>query len=350
VPTVELVDLSALDTPKGTPKPLLAPVVITALRETFDRGGQAIVLYNRRGYATLVECGACGAGYECPSCGLAMTLHRAAWRLVCHYCGYTVAYSDECPVCHAHELAEEGKGTERIEEELAELFPDVAIARMDADTTAARGAHHHLLEGFRAGRTQLLVGTQIVAKGHDFPGVQTAVVVSADRGIRMPDFRASERTFSLLVQLAGRAGRGDVPGRVFVQTWKPDHYVLQHLGDPEGFLEAEARLRRQLRYPPQARLVLIRVEGVDRPATQRATADLARGLRTEARRFAGVDVLGPAPAALPRLVGRWRFQLILRGEQIGPFRAYLQAIRDSLSNAARQGVRVAWDVDPRHLM
>ncbi len=350
VPKVEVVDLSVIPKEKGVASPLLAPQVHLALQETFDRGGQAIVLYNRRGYATLVECGACGAAYECPSCGLAMTLHQVAARLQCHYCGYAVASSPICPVCRAPELAATGKGTERVEEQLAELFPNVRQARMDADTTAARGAIPHLLDRFRAGETQLLVGTQIVAKGHDFPGVHTAVVISADRGIRMPDFRAAERTYALLVQLAGRAGRGTVPGRVFVQSWKPDHPVFQYLDDVDAFLEAESRLRFQLKQPPHTRLCLVRLEAVDRTAAQRASSDLAKVLRAEMRAFPGVAVLGPAPAALPRLVGRWRFQLLIRGEQQGPYRQFLASCARRIAEGARGGVRVSWDVDPRHLM
>ncbi len=350
VPTVELVDLTAVDVPDGAERPLLAPVVEDALHTTFARGGQAIVLYNRRGYATLVECTACGSTYECPNCAISMTLHKGSRRVACHYCGLKLPYADRCPVCHAEALEESGKGTERIEEKLAALFPEVAVGRMDADTTAGRGAHHRILQAFRDGETQLLVGTQIVAKGHDFPGVHTAVVISADRGFRMPDFRAAERTAALLVQLAGRAGRGDVPGRVFVQTYKPDHYVLQHLDDLERFYDVELRLRTTLRYPPFSRLCLLRAEGVDRRAVLAEAEALGRDLRSEARRHPGVAVLGPAPAALPRLVGRWRFQLIVRGDQVRPLRGFLRVARARLEQGSRRGVRLHWDVDPRHLM
>jgi len=350
VPRVELVDLTAMEVPEGQPRPLLAPEVVGALRETFARGGQAIVLYNRRGYATMVECTSCGGTYECPNCGITMTLHRRAKVIACHYCGLKRPYESECPACHQPTLQELGKGTERIEETLKGLFPEVALARMDADTTAVRGAHHRILAAFRRGETQMLVGTQIVAKGHDFPGVHTAVVVSADHGFRLPDFRAAERTYALLVQVAGRAGRGTVPGRVFVQTWKPDHYVLQHLDDVPGFLATEARLRQALRYPPYTRLVLVRVDGVDRRQAVKAASDLARELRAEARRAEGVDVLGPAPAALARLVGRWRFQVILRGANTGVFRRFLEVNQARIEGAGHRGVRVTVDVDPRHLM
>lgn len=350
VPKIQLVDLSQLAVPEGSVRPLLAPEVEAALRATFARGGQAIVLYNRRGFATMVQCTSCGGTYECPNCGITMTLHRRAWLVVCHYCGLKRRYAEDCPSCGSGDLEELGKGTERVEDVLRATFPQIAQARMDADTTAARGAHQRILEAFRAGETQLLVGTQIVAKGHDFPHVHTAVVVSADRGFRMPDFRAAERTRALLVQLAGRAGRGEVAGEVFVQTWQPDHYALRHLHDLGRFYEVELRLRATMRYPPLSRLCLVRLEGVQRPKVLDLAQELARALRRGAVGHPGVAVLGPAPAALPRLVGRWRFQILLRGEQTRPFRVFMAEQAGALAKAARGGVRVSWDVDPRHLM
>ena len=350
VPRVELVDLSSLEVPEGEKRPLFAPQVESALRETFEAGQQAIVLYNRRGYATMVQCSSCGGTYECPNCGITMTLHRSARVTACHYCGLRTTYDGMCPVCKTATIEEMGKGTERICEELARLFPQVPQARMDADTTAVRGSHERILSAFRKGETQLLVGTQIVAKGHDFPGVQTAVVVSADHGFRLPDFRAAERTCSLLIQLAGRAGRGDKPGRVFVQTYKPDHYVLGHLDDLEGFFKMECRLRATLRYPPFTRLCLVRMDGVKRQEVLRAARDLAEKLREKAHEHGRVDVLGPSPAALPKLVGRWRFQIILRGDRTKHFSSYLREVRSKLQGAAKKGVRVHTDVDPRHLM
>jgi primosomal protein N' (replication factor Y) len=213
-----------------------------------------------------------------------------------------------------------------------------------------RGSHHRILEGFRHGETRALVGTQIVAKGHDFPDVHTAVVISADQGFRMPDFRAAERTFALLVQLAGRAGRGDVAGRVLVQTWKPDHYALQDLGDVDAFLQRELRLRKVMQYPPVTRLVLVRLDGVQREKVVEVASELGRTLRGRSRQVPQVDVLGPAPAALPKMVGRWRFQLILRGREVGPFRRWLASVSQVLSQAGGKGVRVTVDIDPRHLM
>ncbi len=350
VPSVELVDMKEVEPGEDGKRAVFAPACVDALRQTFAAEGQAIVLYNRRGYATMVQCTSCGGTYECPNCGITMTLHRAFRVMSCHYCGLKRPYSDDCPACHNPTLDELGKGTERIEEELTKLFPDIAMARMDADTTAVRGAHHRILSAFRDGDTRLLIGTQIVAKGHDFPGVHTAIVVSADHGLRIPDFRSAERTYALLVQMAGRAGRGDVPGRVLVQTWASQHYVLKHMDDLVGFYEREAHLREVLRYPPFTRLVLVRLDGVDRQAVTDVSHSLSRELRRAAGHFRDVGVLGPAQAAMAKLVGRWRWQIVLRGLDLGAFRRFLRAVRPTLEGAGKKGVRVSWDVDPRSLL
>ena len=228
---------------------------------------------------------------------------------------------------------------------------------MDADATSTRGAHHRILSDFRSGRVRLLVGTQLVAKGHDFPDVHVAAVVGVDHILMLPDFRSGERTFSLVTQLAGRAGRGEVAGRVLVQTRHADHFVFRQLsqgggeGDPDAFYVEEARQRRVLSYPPFSRLVLLRAEGADRDATQAVARDLARALRHEADpRAHRVDILGPEAAAMPRLVGRWRFQIILRGRDTARFRAWLTAVRGLIFAPGRNNVRVITDVDPRSLL
>jgi len=350
VPEVEVVDLNTVErTPEGR-VPLLSKEVEVALRQCFDNGGKAIVLYNRRGYATTVQCQDCGGSYVCPSCGVGLVLHMKQRTLTCHYCGFHRPFQRHCPACHSDNVEVLGRGTERVQEVLEERFPDIPIGRMDADTTSVRGAHHRLLEEFRKGETRLLVGTQIVAKGHDFPDVHVAVVVGADHILMMPDFRAAERTYALLVQLAGRAGRGDVTGRVLVQTHHPDHYVFRLLADYRTFHTEEARQRRLLHYPPFTRLVLIRVESSDRDAAMNAALDLARRLRVslEPHSPKPAQVLGPVPAALPRLVGRWRFQILVRGPKSAGFQKWLREADMSVSR--RKGVRLVIDVDPRHLM
>jgi primosomal protein N' (replication factor Y) len=240
-----------------------------------------------------------------------------------------------------------GRGTERVEEVVAAAFPGVPVGRMDADTTAERGAHARILDDFREGRTRLLVGTQVIAKGHDFPDVHVAAVLGVDHVLGMPDFRASERTFALVTQLIGRAGRGSVAGKVFLQTRHPDHPVFACVNDMAGFAEQEGRIRRTLGYPPTTRLVLVRLEGVDRTAALAAASEVARLARERAPGFPGVDVLGPTPAPLPRAVGRWRFQVFLRGRNLPTFRAFLKAVQPEWRSAP--GVRRIVDVDPRGL-
>ncbi len=346
VPDIELVNLN--DEPRDTDGrvPLVAEVTKDALQTAFANGGKAIVLYNRRGYATLVECVDCGASFSCPSCGVSLVLHQRHRTLICHYCGFHRNMPRSCPACSGT-LDVLGNGTERVEEVLAELFPDIPVARMDADTTSVRGSHHRILEDFREGRARLLVGTQIVAKGHDFPDVHVAAVLGADHVLAMPDFRSGERCFALITQLAGRAGRGDVPGRVLVQTRQPKHPVFQQLGDYERFATETLRTRQLLRYPPCSRLALLRIESPNRQAALDVAWDLQRRLRATADGEL-IRVLGPAIAALPRLVGRWRFQILLKGQEDTAWRSWLKAA-DFGARKAR-GVRVHVDVDPLHLL
>ena len=344
VPEVECIDMATVE-PVNEVRPLLSPRLVEALQGAFDAGGKAIVLYNRRGYATFVQCTGCGGSYECPSCGVSLVLHQQARTLICHYCGFHRPHTRDCPHCHGT-LEILGKGTERVEETLTETFPGIPVGRMDADTTRSRGAHHRILQDFSSGKIRLLVGTQMVAKGHDFPDVHVAAVIGGDHLLRMPDFRASERTFSLLTQLAGRAGRGDVPGRVLVQTHHPQHYALQHLGDYPTFFDLESRSRHLLAYPPYTRLVLLRVEGARKGEALSAAFQLATRLRgtVDGRR---VQVLGPAAAAMPKRVGRWRYQVVIRGVDQGALRRWLAEADLSIK---AKGVRLAVDVDPRHLM
>ena len=357
VPSVNVIDMRKEPRLPDNTQPLISRAVRAAIEEALGNGGKAILLYNRRGYATFVECPGCGEAYECPSCGIAMVLHQGGpapregdqrrlrpGRLDCHYCGFHRSFQPDCPKCTTP-LIVLGRGTERVEEIVADTFPGVPTGRMDADTTAERGAHARILDAFRDGAFRLLVGTQIVAKGHDFPDVHVAAVLGVDHVLGMPDFRSSERSFSLVTQLCGRAGRGDVPGKVFLQTSHPDHPVFGCLGDVAAFARYEEHYRRVLGYPPFSRLVLLRVEGEDRSATVSAADLLARQIRDRARAFPGTDVLGPAPAMLPRMVGRWRYQIVLRGRNVKAFREFLVAHHREWK--AQKGVRVQVDVDPR---
>lgn len=354
VPNIELLDIRGM-----SPKQAMSAELLGALGRTLSEGGKAIVLYNRRGYAPVVECPGCGAHYDCPSCGVSLVLHNRHRRLRCHYCGFHRDYVRDCPTC-GDQFDVVGHGTERVEEELRIQFPGTGIVRMDADTTSARGSHFKLLERFRSGEAQLLVGTQLVAKGHDFPDVHLAAVVGVDHILMLPDFRSAERTYSLVTQLAGRAGRGDRQGRVLVQTRHVDHFVFRLLSgefdkrvsDPAMiFYTQEVNQRQLLRYPPFGRLVLVRIEGADRDETQQRAGQLAHDLRNLSRQSGTrVDLLGPVLAPMSRLIGRWRYQLIIRGHAVSELRQWLHRARQQLRGAGRGRVRVTLDVDPRSLL
>ena len=347
LPSVELLNMRGRK--PGNP---LSEELITMLRQTVAAGEQAIVLYNRRGYAPVVECTGCGATYECPSCGVgSLVLHQRQGRLRCHYCGFRRDYEPNCRVCNT-ELSELGYGTERVEEALQAALPNTAISRMDADTTKGRGSHQRILDEFRSGKSQVLVGTQLVAKGHDFPDVTLAAVIGVDHILLMPDFRSAERTYALVTQLAGRAGRGENPGRVILQTRQSDHFVFQHI-EPDtpldAFYEAEAHQRRILSHPPFARVILVRVESANMDLARSTGDELARQLRKTADGQA-IQIFGPTLAPLSRLVGRWRFQIILRGRDVPLFRRWVDANADTILNRPTKGTRISVDVDPRNLL
>ena len=349
-PTVEVVDMNIHPRDANGQVPVLSKALRQAMHSALDDGGQAIVLYNRRGYATVVQCPDCGGRYSCPSCGISLVLHREVGRLSCHYCGLHRPAVRKCPACTGT-LEILGMGSEQIEEILKQEFPGHTVARMDADVTTKRGAHHEILEAFRSGKTRILVGTQMVAKGHDFPNVRVAAILGIDHLLTLPDFRSGERAFGLATQLAGRAGRGEQSARVFLQTHHPAHYVFRCLGDYDAFHTEETRQRRILAYPPFTRLVMIRLDGVNREATAHTALELTRALRNESPEDGVLDILGPAPAPMGKLVGRYRFQVLLRGRRFTAFREWVQdTARPLIKKAKKKGVRISIDVDPRSLL
>jgi len=320
--------------------------LLAELAETLAAGGQAILLRNRRGYAPMLLCRACGEDFRCPDCGLPRTLHRRAGRLVCHWCGSTVPAPASCPSCRSAALDPVGAGTERVEEELVERFPGAVVDVLDRDATRRVGGAAAILERFRSGATQVLVGTQMLSKGHHFPGVVLTAVLSADAYLGFPDFRAVERTYALLTQLAGRAGRGESPGRVVLQTYHPDHYAIRAALDHDdaAFAEQELRFRRLFDYPPFSRMALVWVKDRDRERAARRIRELGEALRRQPA-AGGLRITGPAPAPLERLKGEWRFQLAVRGPVGRDVRAALAA-----ALAPRQEAGVVVDVDPYQLL
>jgi primosomal protein N' (replication factor Y) len=317
------------------------------LAAVLGRGDQAILFRNRRGYAPILLCRACGEDFRCEDCGLPRTWHRREGRLLCHYCGAGRAVPDACPTCGERALEPVGTGTERVEEEMAELFPGIEVAVLDRDAVRRVGGAAGVLERFGRGEAQVLVGTQMVAKGHHFPRVALAAVLSADSFLSFPDFRAVERTYSLLTQLAGRAGRGELPGKVVVQTLHPDHYAIRAAlaNDDATFVAEEMRFRRIYHYPPFTRMVQLLWSDRNRARGESAMRELGERLERAGRGAEGLRISGPAPAPLERLRGEWRFQLLLRAAGSAVLRRLL---RTALPDGPPRELVV--DVDPQSLL
>jgi primosomal protein N' (replication factor Y) len=295
-------------------------------------------------------CFDCGTAWRCESCDIALVYHAADRRLRCHYCDYHIAPPDRCSHCGAEEVALLGLGTQRLEEEVRSHFPDSRIERLDRDTARRRGFTEGVLRCLRSGELDIVIGTQMIAKGHDFPGVRLVGVVLADIGLNLPDFRAAERTFQLLTQVAGRAGRGRNPGRVIIQTFDPDHYGIRPVKshDYEVFYAEELRRRASLAYPPFGRLVHAVVSAENEGSAGAAADRLAAAVRNDPA-AAGVEVLGPAPSPLARLRGRYRFQLLLKARAAEPLLRAAECIVRS-SAALPKGVAASVDSNPMNML
>jgi primosomal protein N' (replication factor Y) len=353
---VKVVDMRAEFAAEG-PGVILSARLRDAMAARLERQEQAIVLLNRRGFATVVFCRQCGDSLECPNCSVSLTVHKAAGRARCHYCNHSTGIPKVCGKCAGPYLEQLGFGTERVEEEVRALFPDARVGRVDRDTIRRRGAIAAMLEKFAAKELDVLVGTQMIAKGHDFPSVTLVGVISADVGLGLADFRAAERTFQLLTQVAGRAGRGEIAGEAVVQTLYPEHYTIRHAcrQDYVAFYDDELKFRKGMRYPPSVALINVVVKARTR---QGAMADA--GAVAQALRIPGLDavghrspgeggwrVLGPAPAPLGRLKGEHRAQLFIKGMQRTAMRKALQTVLDARPELRR---RTIVDVDPMSVL
>jgi primosomal protein N' (replication factor Y) len=333
-------------------KPVLfSPQLLTAIEETHRKKEQSIILLNRRGYSSFVLCRSCGESVQCPNCDVTLTYHRNDRLVICHYCNHREASPNECPNCAGKFIYYVGEGTQQIEEKLAALFPMMRIARVDRDTTARRGSFEKSLLAFANGEIDMLVGTQILAKGHDFPNVTLVGVVSVDAGLALPDFRAAERTFQLLTQVAGRAGRGDRPGHVLIQTYHPFHYALRHAGNQDyaGFYAEEVRHRQNHTYPPFVALASLLIHGADLGRVSSDSGVLRKALDA-ANADRTVRVLGPAQAPLSRLKGEHRIQMLLKSRNRRMLREVIDA---ALKTATEQGVSlrsVNVEIDPVSIM
>jgi len=339
----------------GRRQEVLAPELVEAIRLRLERGEQVILLLNRRGYATFIQCRDCGNVWRCRQCNVTLTYHRARRRLVCHYCFHEEPPPITCDRCASGDLSFRGIGTEQVERAVIETFPTARVARMDVDTTSGKWSHHEILD--RVGRREIdiLLGTQMIAKGLDFPGVTLVGVVNADVGLNLPDFRATERTFQLLTQVAGRAGRGPAGGEVLIQTSLPNHYAIRAAlaHDYKGFAARELEERRQPRYPPHCRLANVVISGTDEIAVQEEADRAAEWARAFIRREARgeVEVTGPAPCPIDRIRGRWRWHFLLRSPRAEPIGRTCRALHERYT--VRPGgaqLRMALDRDPVALL
>ncbi len=331
---------------------LFSPPLLDAIQQTLERGEQTLLFLNRRGFAKTLQCLACGEPVGCPSCSVTLTLHRGRDVLLCHHCGHAQPGDSPCSACGSRDLHAFGAGTEHLEAEIRRLFPGARVARLDRDTTGRKGAHQRILDAWRAGATDILIGTQMVTKGHDVPGVTLVGVLLADVALNMPDFRAAERAFQLLTQVAGRAGRGPAPGTVVVQTYRPTHHSLVAAAahDYASFVPKELALRRELGYPPFSRLAVLRFEGPDPAATERAASELAARAHSAAADGA-VTLRGPAPAPLERLRGRYRWQLLLSSSSVTALHSLVRRVLAAWGRRPEaRAIRLVVDVDPASML
>ncbi len=360
MPHVSVVDLrvgarpSVPDEPPDPFRRVIGQAIEDGLRERIERGEQSILLLNRRGYAAFVQCRACGYVAACPNCSISLTYHRTPERLVCHYCRYEEAPADRCPRCAGSTMRQRGLGTQQVERLLGERFPRARIARMDVDTTSGKWAHATILDRVARGEVDILLGTQMIAKGLDFPNVTLVGVIDADVGINLPDFRSSERSFQLLSQVAGRAGRGPKGGTVIIQTRMPAHHSVRHAltHDYLAFVREEMPGRAEPAYPPMIRLINVIVSGTAELPTeelsQRVSAWLVDGAaRSERTR---ITVLGPAPCPIERIHKRWRWHVVLKCDHAGALGSLARALLERFEIPARHGLRIAVDRDPVSLL
>src|SRR5438105_14816426 len=330
----EIIDMRQVFARRKKPA-IFSDELLSAIQETHLRREQSIILLNRRGYSSFILCRSCGESIECPNCDVTLTYHQTDRTLVCHYCNHHQRAPSQCPACASKYIYYVGEGTEQIEELLRKRFPSLRIGRIDRDTKSRRHAFEKTLLDFSKGELDLLVGTQMLAKGHDFPNVTLVGVISVDAGLALPDFRAAERTFQLITQVAGRAGRGDRAGRVLIQTYHPKHYALKHAcaQDYAGFYGEEIRYRKSLSYPPFVALASLLIHGEDLTRTQATAAEIKRALE-EANTDRSCRVLGPAPAPLARLRGEHRIQILIKSRS----RPRLREVIDiAMAAAAERG-------------
>jgi primosomal protein N' (replication factor Y) len=350
LPEIQFIDLKKL--PRGRQVPLLAPPLEEAIKQNLKEGHQTLLFLNRRGFDTLILCTQCATVLKCRNCALTLTFHAKENRLMCHTCGYHSPLPERCPECQQAGIKSLGMGTEKVEQALALLFPQAIIDRMDRDTVTRKKAHFEILKKVRDRKTDILIGTQMITKGHDFPQVTLIGVLCADHSLNWPDFRAGERTFQLLAQVAGRAGRGSHPGQVYIQTFNPEHYLFNYVRhhDYLGFYHQEIQFRRALLYPPFSRLINVLFQGNKEESVKTVanrTSDLLKKKIEEKQWGSVLEVLGPVPAPITRIKGRFRWQMLLKGGNYRLLHEAARVIQQADKTLVKgMGVQIIVDVDP----
>jgi primosomal protein N' (replication factor Y) len=370
LPTVEIFDLrnelksigmSVIDDvsearrkQKSAGQRLLSDPLATAIKQNFEDNRQTLIFLNRRGFANFLQCTRCGYVLRCSYCSVTLTLHLKRNVVRCHHCDFSRPVEAVCPECGNETLTGVGAGTEQIEKTLHELVPEARIARMDRDTTGKRGSHAELMRRWESGDIDILIGTQMITKGHDVFGVTLVGALLADMSLNLPDFRSAERTFQILSQVAGRSGRGDDPGRVIIQTYEPEHYAIRPLIDHDykKFFAKEIEYRRALGYPPFGKLVNLRLDGPNPEVVEAKAKALFKKIVAiqsgNPKYREHIDILGPAPSPIEKLRNRYRWQLLLKGIQVSPLIGLATAVRETFMRG--QNVRLHIDVDPYNML
>ena len=356
LPAIKIVDLRESMGFRGIRR-FITSELQRSMKETLDRGEQVLLFINRRGFASFALCQSCGQALRCKHCDISLTYHQKANALRCHYCGYSRAATNSCDSCGSSEIKKIGLGTEKIETTVQALFPKARIARMDRDTTTRKGSIFKMLKGLNDQSIDILVGTQMVAKGHDFPNITLVGIICADLSLSFPDFRAGERTFQLIAQVAGRAGRGASPGRVILQTYNPEHFSISAAKnqDFKAFYKQEINFRQTLKYPPFSRIIQLKISGKDHQLTRDHAAALGKVcllLKTsKASVFETVEILGPIESSLARIARRYRWQILLKATRAKALHQYIgQLMADHPAMFNNRRVRVVVDVDPVSLL
>lgn len=349
MPVVEIIDMKAQQEKSGK-TPILSDALIEGIKDTLEKKEQVLLFLNKRGFDTFLVCADCGYNFKCPNCAVSLKNHIAEGVVKCHYCDYTIKSLPLCPSCKSGRILSYGVGTQKLEKEIEKIFPEARIQRMDSDTTSRKGTQEKILQALEQREIDILIGTQMITKGHDFPFITLVGVISADTALNMPDFRAAERTFQLITQVSGRGGRGETPGKVIIQTFNPDHYALRHAQnhDYKSFYTEEIDFRQALQYPPFGRIINLRLSSIKKDMLIEEANRLGKLAKKLSARHGNIaEIIGPAESPLAKIRGRFRFQMMIKGQDIN---ALHQIAWEIISKNKNSHVRITADVDPENFM